>query len=80
MLQVGNILIFWPFCCKQIPAELDDFNLAEALGSSPDGIGGVGMRVCKLKKICGKKKTTTPNKGKKAKAKKGVKAKKKKLQ
>ena len=57
----------------QVPAKLDDFNLAEALGASPDGIAGVGARVCKQKKICSKKKAKKSHKAKKGGKAKGAK-------
>jgi hypothetical protein len=40
-----------------VPAKLDDFNLVEAIGASPEGISGIGARICKQKKVCGKKKS-----------------------
>lgn len=57
---------------QKLPTQLDDFNLAEAIGASPEGISGIGARICKQKKVCGKKKSKN-GKGKKGtKQKKGM--------
>ena len=72
--MVLELQLFSSASCAQVPAKLDDFNLAEALGASPDGIAGVGMCVCKQKKVCGKKKTKNTPKAKKGKKSKKGKA------